>query len=167
VVDLPDDNPETLRLLLDIIHGAFANVPAALSLDLLCGVLVVADKYDLIHLLRPYANAWAEVVKAKSLPGSYQGDSPLLSFTGSFHLERIYAAWELGCDALVAKDMVEFIFNVSKKGTSYYLQDSLLELGSHYGPPDLLGMYHSPSVVGLPTLARCRLRHCPRAHLDH
>ncbi len=138
-VHLPDDNPETLRLFLDLIHGAFANVPQTVSLAYLCGILIVADKFDLCHLLKPFINSWAEVLKAKVVPGSDEEQGSLLSFTGSFHVQRLYAAWELGCNALVTKDVVHLIYNAAKVGTSLHSQGSLIEVGHHPGPPDLLG----------------------------
>jgi len=141
VVALPEDNPETLGVLLEILHGGFARVPTTVSLDFLCGILVVADKYDLFHLIRPFVNKWAEAVEGGPIEGSYDGIHPLQGFTGSLHIKRIYAAWELGLNDWVTEDLTHFIYNVSKEGTSFFLEGSQLELGNHSGPPDLLGKF--------------------------
>ncbi len=138
-VDLPEDNPESLGVLLAILHGTFCDVPGAVSLDFLCGILVVADKYDLIHLVRPFVDRWVGAVKSPDLEGRYNGNVPLLGFTGSDHFRRIYAAWELGCDDFVAAEITDFIFNFSCAGTTFYHKLTRVVPGDHFGPPDLVG----------------------------
>jgi hypothetical protein len=59
-VRLPDDNPAAMGLLLPVIHGRFAAFDALIpslisSVALLYKVTVLTDKYDLTHILRPWA----------------------------------------------------------------------------------------------------------------
>jgi len=133
--------PGGLEILLAILHGTFGAVPTTVSLNFLCGILVVADKYDLIHLLQPFVNRWVGAVKTPTPEGSCKGRAPLLGFTGSHHFTRIYAAWELGCDDLVAQDMTDLVFNVSRIGDDFHYKDRVVTSGHHSGPPDLLSKH--------------------------
>ncbi|KXJ85571.1 hypothetical protein Micbo1qcDRAFT_169313 [Microdochium bolleyi] len=69
VVDLPGDSPSGLRPLLEIMHGQFQRMaPIAgaqrSTIQRLYDVVVVADKYDCIALLRPWAASWTLCYKA-------------------------------------------------------------------------------------------------------
>ena len=58
-VRLPDDNPEALAKLLPVMHGRFADFDPRLDEHELVryyDIAVIADKYDLTHLLRPWAD---------------------------------------------------------------------------------------------------------------
>ncbi|KDN68802.1 hypothetical protein CSUB01_12514 [Colletotrichum sublineola] len=57
-VDLPDDAFYPTLLLLTIIHGNFVSVPNMLKPEELYELLVVADKYDMIHTLKPMVSTW-------------------------------------------------------------------------------------------------------------
>lgn len=54
-IQLPEDDPAAMRLLLNIIHGRFADVIAPATEKLLFDVTVLTDKYSLTHILRPWA----------------------------------------------------------------------------------------------------------------
>jgi hypothetical protein len=58
VVELPEDDPAGMKVLLHIIHSNWEEVPTVVSLDLLNRVLDVADKYEMTHLTKPWANTW-------------------------------------------------------------------------------------------------------------
>ncbi|KAJ3556959.1 hypothetical protein NPX13_g10025 [Xylaria arbuscula] len=106
-----DIDPEgSVRIILDIIHSRFDKVPETLHLRDLYRLTVLTHKYDLAHLLRPWATAWVEGARRK-LESRPQGRSSLLSagipsrllprsqetlpFTVT--LERlIFIAWHLG-----------------------------------------------------------------------
>ena len=68
VVSLPDDSPQSTKILLDIIHGRFAHIPrefAGLEHEhLLHDVLLFADKYDMTKLLQPWAQGWVSALPA-------------------------------------------------------------------------------------------------------
>ncbi|AEO63655.1 uncharacterized protein THITE_2015701, partial [Thermothielavioides terrestris NRRL 8126] len=102
VADLPEDDPWPILVILRIIHGAFDEVPEDLSLSELSRILVYTDKYDMVHVLRPMARRWvyALVSRAEHL-------------TGQEHVLRLHAAWELGCEAVVAAEVTDLVFNLS------------------------------------------------------
>jgi hypothetical protein len=154
IVELPEDKPSTIKTLLSIIHGLFANVPKSVTLPVLNDILILADKYDVIHIVRPWAGTWAEAVKnpksskaTASIPTYYYGHPlssavPVLELTGKDHVMRIHAAWELGCEDVVSAEITDFVFNLSVVGgktTWYYYKFESLEFHSHFGPPDLVG----------------------------
>ncbi|KAI1357443.1 hypothetical protein F5Y08DRAFT_352387 [Xylaria arbuscula] len=110
VLSLSDEYVGSVRIILDIIHSRFDKVPETLHLRDLYRLTVLTHKYDLAHLLRPWATAWVEGARRK-LESRPQGRSSLLSagipsrllprsqetlpFTVT--LERlIFIAWHLG-----------------------------------------------------------------------
>ncbi|KAK8062617.1 hypothetical protein PG997_014714 [Apiospora hydei] len=62
VVNLPDDLPQSMSTLLGIVHAKFDDVPQTISPQELFDIAVIADKYDLTHLLKPWARAWLDQV---------------------------------------------------------------------------------------------------------
>ncbi|CAJ2510826.1 Uu.00g064510.m01.CDS01 [Anthostomella pinea] len=62
-LDLREDDPEGLVVLLNIMHLRFDLVPTnAMDLEALYHIAVLAYKYDLAHLLRPWRGSWAHVM---------------------------------------------------------------------------------------------------------
>ncbi|CCF37163.1 hypothetical protein CH063_01645 [Colletotrichum higginsianum] len=93
VVQLPDDEPAPMQLMLDIIHGHFAKVPDTMDLDTLHALVVLLDKYDAISVTRPWVQAWLHSAKTgKERAASGRDSSKLLS-----------VAWALGDSRLFSK----------------------------------------------------------------
>ncbi|KZL75673.1 nuclear pore protein [Colletotrichum incanum] len=90
VVHLPDDQPNPMRLMLEIMHGDFGQVPETMDLPILHTLLVLMDKYDTISLTRPWARTWLTSAKtsgdhAKLLSVAWiLGDMELFSTTTSY-----------------------------------------------------------------------------------
>ncbi len=57
-IPLPDDRPEGLRILFSVAHGKFDDLPRAIAHDELLSLVVLADKYDMIGLLKPFWKNW-------------------------------------------------------------------------------------------------------------
>lgn len=57
-VELPEDDPEALRIILHAIHGNFGNVPQDLALSKLYDLAMMADKYRMIGSLQPWGHYW-------------------------------------------------------------------------------------------------------------
>ncbi|EFQ33027.1 uncharacterized protein GLRG_08171 [Colletotrichum graminicola M1.001] len=62
-IDLPDDQPVPMRLMLDIMHGDFQKVPQEMELQTLHALVIVMDKYDALSLARPWVKAWLASVR--------------------------------------------------------------------------------------------------------
>jgi hypothetical protein len=59
-VELPDDDPGGVILILAIAHLRFYDLPATLSLSTLNELATFCDKYDAINLVRPFLSHWVE-----------------------------------------------------------------------------------------------------------
>ncbi|KAI1504928.1 hypothetical protein F5X99DRAFT_416338 [Biscogniauxia marginata] len=88
IVRLPDDDPDALEVFLNIAHNRFQHVSsfgARITPKRLYDLTVLADKYDLTHLLRPWVQGWLDAVHYQSVPPN----SP-------FPHERLWISWVLG-----------------------------------------------------------------------
>lgn len=122
VVDLPDDNARAMRTLLDITHGHFSAVPAALSVGELYDLTVLTHYYDATRSLAPWAGAWAARVE-----GAAADD-------GAPAPKVLWIAWELGRGetfAGVARQMLMESEGPCLKGS-----------------PELLGVQTPPDIIG-------------------
>ncbi|GKT40278.1 uncharacterized protein ColSpa_00459 [Colletotrichum spaethianum] len=130
LVNLPDDDPDALGILLNIIHANFPLVPTAPSLAELYEVFRMANKYDMIPALKPWANAWLEV--AESYATTADGRS-MAALT--------YVAWELGQVELHRKMMKELLLysSIDKDGQMVTGDGVVLDDFDPIGPPGLLG----------------------------
>ncbi|KAI1863191.1 uncharacterized protein JN550_009717 [Neoarthrinium moseri] len=66
-VDLPEDDPEAMGIMLNVIHSRFESLPFLdefLSLSLIYKITVLTDKYALTRLLRPWAKSWSHQMNA-------------------------------------------------------------------------------------------------------
>lgn len=87
VVRLPDDSPEAMSTLLSIVHADFDAVPLhshRLATHNLFELTVLTDKYDLTHIMKPWARTWLELV----------WDMAGYNFTSN--LQLLWITWELG-----------------------------------------------------------------------
>ncbi|TID25811.1 hypothetical protein E2P81_ATG03600 [Venturia nashicola] len=58
-VELPDDNPEAILILLRVAHLRFDQLPAGkLSVDEVNNLATVCDKYDAVGVIRPFLTTW-------------------------------------------------------------------------------------------------------------
>ena len=106
-IDLPEDDPHALCLLLNIIHGRFERVPDQLSEDHLYRVIVLTDKYGLAHILRPWVRSWLNLSPKNT-------DSAV-------HMAWI--AWELGDHGLFSRACT-YLLNHSHVGPAGDLTDA-------------------------------------------
>ncbi|OHW92599.1 BTB homology protein [Colletotrichum incanum] len=129
LVNLPDDDAEALGILLNIIHANFPLVPTTPSLAALYEIFRMANKYDMIPALKPWANAWLDV--AESYATAADGRS-MAALT--------YVAWELGQVELHRKTMKELLLysTVDKDGRMVTVDGVVLDDFDPIGPPGLL-----------------------------
>ncbi|KAH0438212.1 hypothetical protein CcaCcLH18_03479 [Colletotrichum camelliae] len=95
IVQLPDDLPSPMLIVLHIIHGHFEHIPQALEQHELYQLLVVTEKYDMTKILRPWASKWFDPYKKTT---SVNGNQSLL-----------WISWELGHEEVflrLAKDLM-------------------------------------------------------------
>ena len=84
VVTLPEDNPDAMEIFFNIMHSNFERVPESPETRDIYEVTILTDKYDMLHLIRPWAQRWMDIVK------SYR------PFVGEERVMAMYIALELG-----------------------------------------------------------------------
>ena len=57
-IPLPEERPEELGIILSVMHGKFDNLPQAIACGELHKLAVLAYKYDMIRLLKPFWVGW-------------------------------------------------------------------------------------------------------------
>lgn len=128
LVELPEDDPTPVLTLLWIIHGKFEKVPLDTQLSFLRDILIIADKYDLMHTIRPWAGTWMKVVTRSQ------------NLTPIGRTMRLHTAWELGCKDVVEEEMSNLVFNLECHGPlMFYYEGRQLIFSNPCGPPDLIG----------------------------
>ncbi len=65
-VELPDDDPKALRIVLGAIHWGHDRTPVVLQQETLFSLTVLCDKYDLLALFKLFWKGWVEKLDAAS-----------------------------------------------------------------------------------------------------
>ncbi|KAI0849039.1 hypothetical protein F5Y00DRAFT_72462 [Daldinia vernicosa] len=63
IVNLPEDKPAAMAVLLSIAHGHFEQIPKMLSVDELYDLTVLSHFYDATRTLGPWSNKWMAAVE--------------------------------------------------------------------------------------------------------
>ncbi|KAK2016779.1 hypothetical protein LZ32DRAFT_635712 [Colletotrichum eremochloae] len=134
IVDLPDDEFHPTLLLLAMIHGHFGSVPNTLKPEELYELLVVADKYDMIHTLKPMVSTW------------YQPHKDAITVAGN----EIYLwiAWGLG-DKKTFEDLALQLVLDSKVNKDGQLLDGSGSLFSEHRPLKIGLLLHKKMQANL------------------
>jgi hypothetical protein len=128
VVQLPEDDPGAMSILLLIVHGRVAEVPERPSLDELQELVQVADKYDLLHILQPWTRCWEDGV----LDRIYRKGEDLITC--------IHLAWQLRAGDTFAEKIRELAFGLGRTETGFTYGGVEFTIDpSACGPPDLAG----------------------------
>ncbi|KAK6592890.1 hypothetical protein H4I96_11488 [Botrytis cinerea] len=72
-VPLPDDDPDAMRILVDIVHCHHKDVPRKVKLSLLTHLAILVDKYRLHEAVQIYSDMWISQAK-KKFPSSMAED---------------------------------------------------------------------------------------------
>ncbi|KAF7507992.1 hypothetical protein GJ744_009889 [Endocarpon pusillum] len=72
-VRLPEDNPQALQILLNIIHGHVKKVPRAMGIGMLTHIAILIDKYCLHEVTEIFTDMWFKKLKG-DIPGSFAKD---------------------------------------------------------------------------------------------
>ena len=83
-VKLPEDDPQALLIIMDIVHNQYEHAPAEPALDVLCHVLSLVDKYVMGKSLRSISYLWLDQERDKD-------DQPLKDREAC-----LFVAFELG-----------------------------------------------------------------------
>lgn len=100
-VHLSEDNPTPMKTVLSIAHGTFQYVPTRpMSPGGLYDLTILSNKYDLTHLLRPFAQGWVKDVRKDALVNRWVNDRDVV--------KCLWCAWELG-DVSVMEECINRI----------------------------------------------------------
>lgn len=111
---LPNDQSFGLAVLLRIIHGNFDRVPRSLltskqyeeaAMKKLYEVAVAADRYNLVHILSPWADRWLHDV-------SYTFPNFRATCHRDWHAWRIATAWILGDETVLVRDLSRLVLSI-------------------------------------------------------
>jgi hypothetical protein len=105
-VPLPEDDPDALKILVDVIHSRHKHVPKKVDLDLLTHVAILVDKYRLHEAVGLYSDIWIKGL-LPTVPKSIQGGDAVLQWlciAWVFELEEEFAKMSRvlmaeGCDS--------------------------------------------------------------------
>jgi hypothetical protein len=92
-ISLPDDDPHTFSILLDIIHGHNRNVPRQISLPRLAKLAILVDKYQILERVEIFSDMWIDDIQngGHGLPVTFGPDIlPWLSVSWVFGKENIF-----------------------------------------------------------------------------
>ncbi|KAI1310162.1 hypothetical protein F5Y03DRAFT_403751 [Xylaria venustula] len=127
-IDLPDDDPKAMEVLLNIAHGRFDAVPKYkknVAIADVYDISVITDKYHMTYMIRPWAKDWARsaLYSTKFRPKLWQWTN--------VH-RRLWISWELGDRAAFEKNAKRLLWESSEQCD--LRDDSVLE------PPEIYGI---------------------------
>lgn len=130
IVELPEDSARPLQTVLYIMHCKFEVVPTKPDRRFIYNVLATANKYDVTHLVRPWATQWQDVAKGP-------GRTPLS------RVRTLYIAWELGDEPLFGYKLEQIAMRskIDSEGRLVY-GNIVLEDVTFLGPQTVLGKFH-------------------------
>ena len=128
-VSLPDEEPQSLLTILNIIHGRFAEVPKKPSLEQLYLILALAHKYDMLQQVRPWAPLWGEAVSRFAEQSKV--NVKWLTFV----------TWELGNERIFRSVVEDLVFDCTadSEGRLMTPEGHCLDDFDHFGPRGLTG----------------------------
>ncbi|KAI0390563.1 hypothetical protein F5Y17DRAFT_54667 [Xylariaceae sp. FL0594] len=103
-IEFPDDDPRVMRIILGMIHGRFDMVPtydprsrqACLTVSDIYDITMQLDKYDMMHLTRPWAAGWmSEMQRAFKKELLWERDLYPRDFWPA-HRRCLWLAWMYG-----------------------------------------------------------------------
>lgn len=139
-ISFPDDDPDTLTILLNIAHLRFNMVPNSVGLKTLVNLAVLTDKYGAEGLLSPWLGVWMEPYITKYAPPGWE--------------ELLYVCWAFGYAEtfgdLSSKLVMELGLNDEGKPVT---PDKIVldaDDGLHF-PPSMIGKSKkAPTSISLP-----------------
>ncbi|OTA99379.1 hypothetical protein M426DRAFT_325179 [Hypoxylon sp. CI-4A] len=108
IVKLPEDDPKTMEIVLNIIHCRFDRVPTSvrqlmllsdnggfINIYTLYHLTVLTDKYDLSRILQPWASRWV-----RDLPDADPTNPTAQRIMDGLAQKLLWISWELGDDQI-------------------------------------------------------------------
>jgi hypothetical protein len=140
-LDFAEDPAEALLILLNITHFRFTGIPTTLPLNILSEIAILCDKYDCVHLAKPWLPQW--LANENSEWKSTDPTPTTLAFGAPPAPPRekwLFIAWVFGREQ-VLKDLASLLV----REISTYNKGTCAALAGNYGPmpPGLIGLLTS------------------------
>ena len=124
-VCFPEDDSESLLLILRIVHFQFQRIPNSLTWNQLLGITELCDKYDIVTLVRPWLPNWLEKWRH-------------LADTAGYEANWVFIAWVYGDNATFERIIKRVAMKITTKTSGEYLD----------GAGNLLEWEMPPGIVG-------------------
>lgn len=115
-LDIPDTNPETLLILLDVIHGRLRRVPKAVDMNCLTELAMLVDYFQCHEVVYLVSDLWVGALR-KTVPSISTTDQ----FSGSM---RDVAKWIFISWVFRQADIFKKVTGVAQR-SGYYALDTL------------------------------------------
>ena len=86
-VDLPEDDVQAMIVILNISHLKFVEVPGQFPLHRLAAIAILADKYDMAPITRPFLCTWRDNLKPNLLETEGDPDAIFITYIFKFTSE--------------------------------------------------------------------------------
>ncbi|RYP08026.1 hypothetical protein DL764_002172 [Monosporascus ibericus] len=155
VVELPEEDPEAMLIILNIIHHRYGGVPRgekAMPIHSLYCLTVLTDKYGLTSLLQPWAQTWTKGLKDE-LPRNTEAAAGKSSLTLNSLELLLWIAWELGNEQLFRGVYGYLVLNTTVEEGHLIEEGSKTKLFSTSvsKPPAVCGKHISTRFALLPS----------------
>jgi len=130
LLDFREDDADALLLLLRIAHLDFISVKKRLSIAELYNLAILCDKYDCVHLIKPWVDEWS-LWAARGARNQVGGE--LLS-------KRLFIAWSFGriADFRTSASVLLMQSGTDKNGQLLDLEGEVIP---EVMPPGVIGQY--------------------------
>lgn len=92
-VELPEDDPEALRIIFHVVHGNFGNLPREWTMSKLYDIIVMADKYSMVGSLQPWGFSWT---LSATKNGLWQPQDTEVTETRDRDIQKLLVLYHLG-----------------------------------------------------------------------
>ncbi|KAK9416573.1 hypothetical protein SUNI508_09679 [Seiridium unicorne] len=129
IVDLPEDDPGAMTIILNIIHSRFENLPIDedMNSSRLYELTVLTDKYDLTKVLRPWAKRWLRPLHALYPQGWMRSQTRILPLFSTDLTKHLWIAWELGDENLLQNTLKDMILHDQFWSSAIMVPSGLLD----------------------------------------
>ncbi|KAH6651278.1 hypothetical protein F5144DRAFT_525097 [Chaetomium tenue] len=118
---LPDDDPDAMRIILRVVHGNLSEMPAVLSMDMLCHLTATCDRHDMMGLLKPCWSGWVQKL-------------PKQAFDPATFAQQIWIAYKLGHLAWYRGTLAAFLCNTQKSPEGKLFSETDPEIDFYNNP---------------------------------
>jgi hypothetical protein len=139
-IELEEDDPDALLIVLRIAHWKLSEVRRSLSKAQLVNVATICDKYDMVTICRPFVPGWVQGWLGSRSCGDFE--------------ESLWVAWVFGYENDFDRIANSLLLNITTDSIGDIMHANV-RLCEKTMPPDIVGKFeHHPMLVYISTLFR-------------